>query len=228
MKTLRYIFSLLLLLISMHSFSQKHEWKGINVGADLSRFIVPIIDSTRYGWEVSGDIEILKDLFAVVEIGSQSTKLNLPDYSYSANGAYTRLGVDYNYMEHLDPDSPDKLFIGLRYGFTTFAHEAKNITISDDIWGEINNGVIDSKVLTSNWMEVTTGMRANLFNNFYLSWSVRFRINIWQQPDLQMQPYHIPGYGRAWNNSGVGFNYTLSYKIPIIKKRTAPKAETVN
>jgi len=216
--TLKYIISLMLILITFHSFAQKKEWKGLSVGADLSRMVVPIIDTTRYGWEISGDFELMKDLFGVVEIGSQTTRFTLPEYRYNSSGGYTRIGIDYNYMKHLDPTSTDQLLVGLRYGVTTLFHEADQIFIPDEIWGDFTNGSIGRKWLGANWMEITTGMRAQLINNFYLGWSIRFRINIWQQHDPQLQPFHIPGYGRAWNSSWVGVNYSLYYKIPIYKK----------
>ena len=135
----------------------------------------------------------------------------------------TRLGVDYNYMKHLDPESTDQLLIGLRYGFSAFSHEADAISIRDDYWGDFTNGSVARRTLGDNWFEVATGMRAQLFNNFYLSWSVRFKVNIWQQKDEQMQPYHIPGFGRGYSNSTIGLNYSLYYKIPIYKKKTDPK-----
>lgn len=218
-KTLRSIFSLLLLFASMGVLAQETEWKGISVGADLSRFVVPFIDSTRYGWEVSADYEIIKDLFGVVEIGSQATNFQTSGYRYKGGGGYTRIGADYNYMKHLDPESTDQLLIGLRYGFTTFFHEADQINISDAYWGNLTGASVDRKWLSDNWFEIATGMRARLFNNFYLAWSVRFKVNIWQQKDNQMQPYHIPGFGRGWNNSAIGINYSLYYKIPIYKKK---------
>lgn len=218
-KTLRSIFSLILLSATITTLAQTTEWKGLSVGTDLSRFVVPFIDSTRYGWEVSGDYEIIKDVFGVVEIGSQTTRFQAPQYSYNSAGAYTRLGVDYNYMKHLDPESTDQLLIGLRYGFTTFSHKASQITIHDEYWGDFTNGSIPNHFLSDNWLEVATGMRAQLFNNFYLAWSVRFRVNLWQQKDDQLQPYYIPGFGRAWNNSWLGLNYSIYYRIPIYKKK---------
>lgn len=215
------IFSLLMLLCTMQAFPQ--EWKGLSLGADLSRFVLPFVDSTRYGWEVSGDFELLKDMFIVAEIGSQNTGFNHPNYHYKSGGAYTRIGLDYNYMKHLDPVSTDQLLVGLRYGFTTFWHEADNIVVSDPIWGDLTGGSIERKWLGANWMEITTGMRAELLKNLYLGWSVRFRINIWQQPDHMMQAYHVPGFGRAWKSNAVGINYSIYYKIPILRKKSTPE-----
>lgn len=222
-KTLKYTFSLFLLLCSVSLFSQKLDWNGINVGADLSRFALPFIDSTRIGWEASGDIEILENLYAVAEVGSQTTNLKSEKYKYNANGAYFRLGVDYNYMKHLDPDCNDLLLVGARYGQTTFFHDAENITLEDEVWGNLSNGTIDRNWLTAGWMEITTGMRAHLFNNFYLGWNVRFKIKLYEQNDPKMQAFHIPGYGRGWKDNSVGMNYSLYYKIPLFKKKTVPK-----
>jgi len=218
-RILRYIINLTLLFTSIGVKAQKQEWQGISVGADLSRFVVPFIDSTRYGWEFSGDYEILKDLFIAAEIGSESTHLTNSNYDYSSSGGYTRLGADYNFMKHLDEKSTDKLFVGLRYGFTTFYHEADNISITDDNWGNYTGGKIEKNWLAANWLEIGLGMRAKLINNFYLGWSARVRVKIGVTKDTVMAPYSIPGYGQPWNNTWMGINYSLYYKIPIYKKK---------
>ena len=220
LKTLRYIFSALfvltaILLQAQNSENDKYE---VSLGVDLSRFAMPIINNDRFGWEISGDAEIIQDLFATVEFGSQTTNLKKPEYHYTSNGAYTRFGVDYNYMKHLDDRSHDKLFIGLRYGFTTFYHQADNITLKNPIWGNLENNSVDRSWLGAHWFEIATGMRAHLFNNFYLGWSVRFKMKLNPNDKSTMQPYYIPGFGRGWNSSGVGVNYSLYYKIPLIKK----------
>lgn len=199
---------------------QKEDWQGINIGTDLSRFALPLLDSTRIGWEFSGDYELLPDMFGVLEIGSQFTRLNAKNYDYRSDGIYTRFGVDYNFMKHVDEVSSDKILIGLRYGITTFTHSANNIRIQSELWDDYANGRIESNWLSAQWMEVAFGMKTRLFNNFYLGWSVRMRMKIWVEKDPIMEPYYIPGYGRAVRASNVGISYTLSYKIPIKKKPT--------
>lgn len=224
-KMLKYIFSIATLLVAFTTFAQKPERHQLLLGVDLSRFVVPIIDSTRFGWEVSADYELLNDMFVNVEIGSQNTRFKTPDYQYNAAGAYTRLGVDYNFMKHVDEESTDKLLVGFRYGFSTFYHEADQITLRDKIWGDLSNQEVERNWLTANWVEATTGMRARLINNFYMGWTIRFRVRLWLQKDKIMEPYHIPGYGRAWNNSWVGVNYSLYYQIPLFKKKSQTPGE---
>jgi hypothetical protein len=218
-KMSRYIFSLLILFSVLGLKAQKQEWNGIMAGADLSRLVVPLIDTTRFGWEFSGDYEIDNDLFITAEIGSETTNFNDPLYHYKSAGGYTRLGVDYNYMKHVDPESTDKMLIGLRYGFSTFYQKADNIQIKDNLWGNYSGGKIASNWLTANWIEVVTGMRARLFNNFYLGWSVRMRIKLGVSNDPYLFPYSIPGYGKPWKNTSMGFNYSLYYKIPVYKRK---------
>jgi hypothetical protein len=214
----KYTFSILLVFIAMNSFAQNEERKGISIGIDLSRFFLPIVDSTRTGWEISGNYEITKDLFGYVELGTQSTEFNDPEYHYSSKGGYTRIGIDYNYMKHVAPESADKMLIGIRYGFTSFYHEADNISISDDIWGTSEGSYIERTWMSASWMEITMGMKAHLFNNFYMGWTTRFKVKLWEQNDDQMEAYYIPGFGRAWSNTRIGLNYSLFYKIPLSKK----------
>lgn len=226
LSTLKYFISLVLIGTSIGVFAQeKEEWTKLNIGIDMSKFVVPFIDNTRYGWEASGDFQLLKDMFVVGEIGSQTTKFDVDNYSYNSNGVYTRFGIDYNYMKHLDPESTDFLLIGARYGATAFYHEANNISITNEVWGKYSGGSLERKTLAASWVEITTGMRAHLFNNFYLGWNVRFKIKLLFQNDPNLQPYHVPGYGRGFGNSAVGLNYSLYYKIPIYKKKTAPIEE---
>ena len=223
-KMSKYIFSLILILNVSLLSAQKAEWNGISLGVDLTRFAVPFIDTTRYCWQFSGDYEIVKDIFLVAELGSETCDLKTSNYNYHSTGGYTRLGADYNIMKHLDPESKDKMFVGLRYGFTTFYHEANNVIVPGNQWGELNAGDIKGSWIAANWAEVAGGMRARMFNNFYLGWSARVRIKIGETKDLRLYPYSIPGYGKPWNSTWIGFNYSLYYKIPLYKKKSvAPK-----
>jgi hypothetical protein len=197
----------------------KPEIRSINLGTDLTRFALPILDSTRIGWEVSGDFELLKDMFVGAEVGFQTTKVEKTNYTYSGNGYYTRIGVDYNFMKHVDEKSLDKMLIGLHYGFTTFNHQAEKVRVPSTYFGDFTGGAIEKNWLSANWLEVALGMRTELLANFYLGWSLRIRMKVWAENDPNMQPYYIPGYGRAYGNNAFGFNYSLFYQIPIKKKQ---------
>ncbi len=222
-KTLKYIFSTLIVLLSLTVSAQTASRNGLSLGVDLSRIAVPFIDSTRYGWEALADIQIVPNVFVAAEVGSQTSRFSKPEYHYSSSGAYARLGVDYNFIKHLDDKSEDKIFIGARLGFSSFYHDADNLLVRDSIWGDINPQPIPVKWLTSGWTEVALGMRARLINNFYLGWSVRAKIRMWLGKDERMSPFSIPGYGKANLKNTFGVNYSLYYMIPLRKKTDVPK-----
>lgn len=217
-KIFGFIFSMLFLLPGIYAQVEKPETREISLGVDLSRFLLPVVDSTRLGWEVSGDFELLKDMFVAAEFGYQNTKLERESYNYSGNGYYTRLGVDYNFMHHVDSTSTDQMLVGVRYGFTTFNHMADNIVVQDPYYGSLQGGSIPKNWLAANWLEVDLGMRVELLCNFYLGWSVRIKTRLWSTKDSNLEPYYIPGFGRNYSNTNIGFNYSLYYCLPIKKK----------
>lgn len=200
--------------LSMTMVAQEKDG-GLFLGVDLSRAVVPFIDTTRMGWQAQADYELLHDMFVAFELGSEMTKFKESNFDYKLNGAYFRLGVDYNFMKHVDEASSDKIVVGLRYGFTSFYHEAENVRVAGVVWNDFTGGVIERKWLVSNWIEICLGMRAHLFNNFYLGWSARIKMMLFDGNDNTMQPYNIPGYGRNNGSNVFGANYTLYYKIPF-------------
>jgi aspartyl aminopeptidase len=45
------------------------------------------------------------------------------------------------------------------------------------------------------------------------------RVKLGEKNDNVMLPYTIPGYGKPWNNTWLGINYSLYYQIPLYKKK---------
>jgi hypothetical protein len=60
----------------------------------------------------------------------------------------------------------------------------------------------------------------------YAGFSVRFNYLLVNNPPDGFDNLYIPGYNRTYEgNFGFGFNYTLSYFIPIYKKKVKPATE---
>ena len=51
-----------------------------------------------------------------------------------------------------------------------------------------------------------------------MGWSVRYKILLNPDMDPQIAPLLVPGYGNGTRNREFGFTYSISYKIPLIKK----------
>ena len=117
--------------------------------------------------------------------------------------------------------------IGLRYGFSTFNQQLNNYIIynTNPYFGEIPPIASGQKFngLTASWIEVVAGMKAKMFNNVFVGFSIRLnRLMTNKQPD-NFENLYIPGFNRTYNGSfGVGFNYTVTYFVPIFKKKVVP------
>ena len=73
---------------------------------------------------------------------------------------------------------------------------------------------------TAHWLELVVGIKAELLRNLYAGASVRVGLLVAQTNNSGFPNYYIPAFGRVHEGSrfGVGFNYTLSYLIPLYKK----------
>ena len=115
------------------------------------------------------------------------------------------------------------LYVGMRYGFSSFNHTLNSYTIYDatNYYGE-NTIVSGEKFsgLTASWLEVVGGVKAKVINNFYVGFSVRLNYLVSDKKPDTFDNLYIPGFNRTYDGKfGAGFNYTLSYMIPLYKKK---------
>jgi hypothetical protein len=74
--------------------------------------------------------------------------------------------------------------------------------------------------LNASWLELLAGVKAELFANFFMGASIRLHVLITDKDSGVFTNIWIPGFNRKTDNSrfGWGFNYTLSYMLPIYRK----------
>jgi hypothetical protein len=219
-KISKYIFSFLFVFqIGCGVFAQQYRTKGLRLGVDVSRFSLYYFDPGRVAYEFSADYEILRDLYLTGEYGMQTVKLEDAKYNYYSDGDYFRIGFDRNFLKSGNPDEYEMAFIGLRYGYSKFNHSANSIQLPQNYWGlptEIYN--ISESPYNAQWLELATGIRAELLKNFFIGWSVRARFLLAHTNNQQMAPYNIPGFGNTDKKTAFGFNFSVYYLIPIYKK----------
>lgn len=215
-KTYVFIFSLFILFVfSIPVFSQTEKTHSLRLGIDISRFSLLLLNPERKAVEVSADIELKKNLFPTIEIGFNNIHLTKDSlYQYTSNGKYYRIGVDYNLLRPKNIHDKEMFLLGIRYGFSFFNNQINDIIIQDNYWGDFN-GNISQKSFHAQWAELVGGIRAEVFKNFYIGWSLRGRFLLHKTKDKQATTYWIPGYGKGDAKSAIGFNYSLLYRIPM-------------
>ena len=229
-------FTFILCLIASISFGQAEpkkkykpkrtdqyiHMKGIRFGMDVTR---PFQDlwtkGNRYGNEFSADMEIWPNLFPVFETGYEVFKIKTSYVDYSSNGSYSRIGIDYNLLQAHTEKDKDVFFIGLRYGFTVANQQVNNYTIGS-YWGQ-QEGSFGNQSYFAHWSEIVFGIKGQLFNNFYMGWTIRGKMKL-SKTGLEFPPiYFIPGYGKAEKGFNLDFTYSVYYNIPWDFRKSAGK-----
>lgn len=200
-----------------------HE-TGLRLGTDLTRpFQTHWVKGKRWGGEFFADFELIPDVFVVGEAGWEKFDMNHPHVNYTSNGAYMRLGADYNLL-HVPDEKNDKstLFFGLRYGFGSSAQTVNSYQINN-YWGTYD-GNFNKQNYATHWGELVFGMKTEILKNIYLGWSVRAKFKLGQGGDDMPPAYFAAGYGTNDAKMNFDFNYSLMYSLPFnLGKRHSKK-----
>ncbi len=191
----------------------RHAAGGLIIGMDLARIYVTSLKPVNLNAEISLGYAVTDNLRAETEMGYLDVAFDDPEYSYSLEGYYYRLGADWNVFKR-EPGELHELFFGAMYGFTSYTHEASAIVIDDGYWGS-GEGSLPLSRNMAQWIELRGGMRVELFKNLFLGYTVRFRIFVTDKTDPLLEPYLIPGYGKSGKSSAIGMSYSLFYRIPL-------------
>lgn len=205
-----YIFSCWM-LVPLSGFSQEDSVnKGLRIGLDISRYGRLIADQGYLRNEVSLDFGIKNNRFLVLNLGSVSGSLEKASYKMGASGVYARVGLDKNFINHPD----DLLSLGTRIGFSSFSLKPSNVLFADPFWGPFSQNIPQERMLAV-WGEVVFGIKTQVFRNFFLGWSGSARV-MFRKPGSDYFPSpEVPGYGSLEGSVSPGFQFYLSYRIPL-------------
>ena len=193
---------------------------GLRVGVDLFNPTAAIVEDRRKGLELVADYRINKKWYAAAELGYLENKSDLDNIDFTTDGQYIKLGVDYNAYENW-LDMENAIYLGIRYGFSTFSHTLnEGIINADPIFGELPvSAPQEFDGLNAHWAELVVGVKAEILNNLYLGFSFSGKRMITMKEANNFKNLFVPGFNRVFlNESGFGFNYTQSYLIPLYKK----------
>jgi len=199
---------------------------ALRAGIDIYRPIQSYFDSDFKGFELVGDLNFYKNLFAAVEIGSLKKTIQSEQINFTTNGTYIKLGMDYNLFNNWKGMN-NSIYIGLRYGRSIHSHSVNNylVYITHHYWEtpitREGNATGDRNSLSSGWIEFVFGVKTELVLNFYLGISIRLNRMLNQNQPENFGNLYVPGFNKVTdnNNFGAGFNYTLTYSFPFRFKK---------
>jgi len=200
---------------------KKHRY-GIRVGADLFKLTKSFSESDYQGIELVGDVRLSKKLYLATELGNEAKTTNEPQLNFTTKGTYLKIGVDFNaYQNWLDMEN--QIYIGGRYGTSIFSQRLNYYRVYYNTEGFLGEHTrVDSNRnftnLNAHWLELVGGLKTKIFDNFFVGLSLRLNIFITDKKPENFDNLYIPGFHRTYEGSwGVGFNYTISYFIPLYK-----------
>ena len=195
----------------------------LRVGVDLFKLTRSFYEKDYKGLEIVSDYRITKKYYLVGEVGTENKTVNDDRVNFTTEGTYLRVGFDYNAYENW-LDMENKIYIGLRYGVSSFSQRLNSYDIYNANPYFANTPAITSNEkfsgLSAQWAEVVMGVNAKVYNNIYMGFSFRLNTLISDKKPENFDNLYIPGFNRTYDGSfGVGLNYTVTYFVPIYKKK---------
>ena len=232
--TLTYFISSLVLLlfcVSVHAQNDGtvkdsiiiKEKYGLRVGGDIGKLIRSFADDDYSGFEVIADYRLKKRLYIAGEIGFEEKNTITNYLDITSRGSYIKGGIDYNmYQNWLNMDN--MIYTGFRIGASTFSQNLNSFTVytTNQYWSPqfTSNDLQEFDGLTAFWVELILGMKVELFNNLFLGLNVQLKIMASETEPDNFGNVYVPGFNKTFDSSGigVGYGYTMSYRIPLYKK----------
>ena len=197
----------------------------IRFGIDIYKPIKSSSEGDNLNYEIVGDLQITENLYLAAEYGLTDRLIEDENINFNSNGSFLRFGIDYNMFKNW-VGMDNAIFLGLRYGSSNFSNKIQsyNVRNSDAYFSNFvdnNYQTINHSNLTGSWLEVLAGVKVETFNNVYLGFSLRLnKLLSTKKPD-NFDNLFIPGFNKVTDDNtwGSGFNYTLTYSIPLKKRK---------
>jgi hypothetical protein len=204
---------------------------------------IPIILKIKVGMEVSGpaiyysdknilnaegyiSVDLDEKRSVMFAAGYLNYKYSQYNYTYLNKGSFIRAGIDFNLLQ------PDKSLgkywagIGLRYGLSRFNSEVPSFE-KENYWGTATSSIVQ-KINWGHFVEVSPGVRAEIFKNFSMGWSINLRMLIYTGTGKDLRPVYFPGFGNGTKTISTGMSYFVVWnirykKINAIMKKEVPE-----
>jgi hypothetical protein len=200
----------------------RQKFYGIRIGVDASKPIITFFDKQNKGIEVVGDIRILNNYYLAAEVGNVTKTTNEDYLNFTTKGSYIKVGFNYNAYKNWI-GMRNEIYVGLRYGISFFSQTLNSYTPNSNGTYFNNTQITPHNKftgLTAQWYALVFGMKVETLKNLYLGTSISFNKIISSKEPENFKNLYVPGFNRVFlNNSGTSFNYSISYLIPIIKKK---------
>jgi hypothetical protein len=197
----------------------------LRLGFDLLKPIISSSEGDNLNYEIVGDLQLTDNIYLAGEYGLVDKLIEDENINFNSNGNFLRFGFDYNMFKNwIGMDN--SIYLGLRYATSKFSSKIidyevrnKDSYFSNVVTDEFQT--IEYSNLSGNWIEILIGLKVETFENIYFGLSLRLNKLISDNKPDNFNNLYIPGFNKVTdeNTFGSGFNYTLTYSIPLKKRK---------
>ena len=209
----------LLLLVSLSASAQQKFFsiqkdsipffRGFAVSFDLvGAGMVALSDYGQY--EAALRLNLHDEWFPIVEagVGKASHFDEVTQLDYSTSAPYFKIGIDKNMLR--DKHGPNRLYVGLRYGFTSYKVDITRLVSYDPVWQWETSYSIKDAACKYHWAELVVGVDAKIFGPLHLGWSVRYKQRLAHSEEANLEKtWYVPGFGGYDDKLGGTFNVII-------------------
>ena len=220
-RTYVYIISLLPFLISSMTKVNAQDTifipLKVKVGLEVSGPAIYLSEKNTFSTEGYISADINEKLSPVLGAGFLNYNYSQYNYEYKNKGFFVRTGADFNLLKPEKSMGKYWAGIGLRYGISLFNSEVPSNQY-ENYWGS-NSFSIAQQTNWAHFIEASPGVRAEVFKNFSIGWTISIRMLLYTGTSKDLRPIYIPGFGNGEKSFSTGINYFMVWNIPYKKKR---------
>lgn len=218
-RTLVYSINLLLFLIcsltNIHGQDTIPIPLKIKIGMEVVGPAMYYSDKNILNTEAYISVDLDERRSVMVAAGYLNFKYKQYNYEYQNKGVFVRTGIDFNLLKPNKSLGKYYAGIGLRYGMSRFNSEIPYFE-KEDYWGKTTSS-ISRKTNWGHFLEVAPGVRAEIFKNFSMGWSISLRMLLYSGTGKDLRPVYFPGFGNGTKTISSGISYFIVWNIPYKK-----------
>ncbi len=195
---------------------------GVAVHVDLAGPVMKAVGTRFDQLECGARLNFRDHYFPIAElgIGESDREGRTNSNKFHARAPYCRVGMDYNVNKK---HNGNRMFIGLRYAFTSFNYDFKDPDFSDPVWQVERGGLaLNGQSARMQWLEACLGFETKLWSFLRLGWTIRFKKPIHKKFPEYGDPYYVPGFGK-YGNSTFGGTCNLIFDVGRTSKKMNKK-----
>lgn len=186
-------------------------FQGMQVSVDIAGPVIRAVSD--YGeYEAALKANLHNQYFPTIEIGIGSAEHDdiVTGNYYKTSAPYFRIGCDLNLAKQ--KHTPNFVYAGLRYAFTSYKVDMSRTPTPDPIWGNDATFIVDGEKCSQHWAEIVVGLKAKLFGPVHAGWCVRYKRRLTHSNFSAGNTWYVPGYGK-YGETRIGANFNVIIDI---------------